>query len=304
MSIECVDATSPSPGVQAHFGRTSDLPPVRPTTCGHQADAVSGPTSSSWLRGRLSEVQDVLDQLESVTADVVERLRGVDLDEPSLLPGWSRLTIACHLRYGAQASRRMTCDCVAGRPTSYYPQGRTAQRPSTLVPREGESPADVVESLADESEHLHREWRPLPDWDISVVEPVDNPDLGPVELRLLALARLTEVEVHGTDLGIGLGPWSDVLVRHVLPMRLEWLNTRRSNHRPADTSVEASWLLVATDMAVRQEVRVQGDSVVSRPADTADTVIVGTGAELLALLLGRAPSGFAPGEFNRALPGP
>lgn len=69
-------------------------------------------------------------------------------------------------------------------------------------------------------------------------------------------------------------------------------------------SVEASWHLVATDMEVSQVVTVDGPSVVSRPGDDADVQILGTAAELLALLLGRAPTGFAPAEFTRALPGP
>jgi uncharacterized protein (TIGR03083 family) len=251
-----------------------------------------------------ADVRDVLDQLEVATADLVAGLLDADLSVPSLLPGWSRLSIACHLRYGAEALQWMTDDTLLGRPTSYYPEGRAAQRPMTLVARWSESDSDVVTSLAGESRRLHELWRAVDDWELPVIEPPENPDLGAVPLRLLALARLTEVEVHGTDLGIGLGPWSDVFVHKVLPMRLEWLNTRRSNHRDVDMSVQASWHLVATDMEVSQVVTVDGPSVVSRPGDDADVRIVGTAAELLALLLGRAPTGFAPAEFTWALPGP
>lgn len=249
-------------------------------------------------------MQDVLDQLERATADVLAALEGADLEAPSVLPGWSRLTIACHLRYGAEALQRMTRDAVDGRPTSYYPDGRVTQRPMTLVRRDYESSVGVVTSLRQKSAALHEDWRRVNDWSIRVVEPPDNADLGPVELSRLALARLTEVEVHGTDLGLGLGPWSDVLVRHVLPMRLETLNTRRSNHREVDTTIRASWRLVATDMEVSQVVAVEGENVVSQAGDTAGTTVTGTGAELLSLLLGRAPNGFAPDDFSRALPGP
>jgi len=249
-------------------------------------------------------VDDVLDQLDRATAGVVAALEDTDLDAPSLLPGWSRLTIACHLRYGAEALRWMTHDALAGRPTSYYPDGRATQRPMTLLHRQDESNADVVTSLSQASEALHEDWRTVKQWAIPVVEPPDNPDLGAVQLRRLALARLTEVEVHSTDLGLGLGAWSETFVRHVLPMRLEWLNTRRSNRREVDTAIHASWLLVATNMQVSQVVTVDGPPVVSRPGDTADITIMGSGAELLALLLGRAPAGFAPDDFGRAFPGP
>lgn len=249
-------------------------------------------------------MEDVVDQLERATADLCSALEAADLEAPSLLPGWSRLTITCHLRYGAEALKWMTKDALAGRPTSYYPDGRTTQRPKTLVPRQGESGGDVVTSLRDESDGLHRDWRTVDNWSLRVVEPPDNADLGPVELSRLALARLTEVEVHSTDLDLGLGPWSEVLVRHVLPMRLEWLNTRRSNHRDVDTTIKASWRLVATDVDVSQVITVDGPNVMSEPGDTAGTTITGTGAELLSLLLGRAPAGFAPHDFGRALPGP
>lgn len=249
-------------------------------------------------------MQDVLDQMERATADVVAALESADLGSPSLLPHWSRLTVACHLRYGAEALQRMTQDTIAGRPTSYYPDGRATQRPTSLVPRDDESSADVVTSLRQESTALHEDWRTVKDWSIRIVEPPDNSDLGPVPLSHLALARLTEVEVHGTDLGLGLGPWSEVLVRHVLPMRLEWLNARRSNLREVDTTIRASWRLVVTDMELSHVVAVDGENVVSQPGDTADTTITGAGAELLSLLLGRAPTGFAPKDFSRALPGP
>lgn len=260
----------------------------------------------TWGEGsrQAAHVRDVLDQLDRASAEVVGALEATDLDAPSSLPGWARVTIACHLRYGAEALRWMTTDAVAGRPTSYYPEGRATQRPATLVPRHGESSAEVVASLRETSGLLQATWRGIEDWTVPVVEPPENPDLGTVELRRLALARLTEVEVHGTDLAVGLGPWSDVLVRNVLPMRLDWLNSRRSNHRDIDTSIRASWLLVATDMAISQVVAVDGPAVVSRPGDSAEVTIRGTGAELLALLLGRAPAGFAPDDFNRALPGP
>ncbi|HVM53905.1 MAG TPA: maleylpyruvate isomerase N-terminal domain-containing protein [Acidimicrobiales bacterium] len=254
-------------------------------------------------------MDDVLEQVERATAAVGDALARTDLDAPSELPGWSRLTVACHLRFGAETLLRMTDDALAGRPASYYPGGRHRQRPGTLVSRPGETPAAVVESLLQASAALHHRWRAVTDWSLEVREPADNPDLGTVPLRRLLLSRLTEVEVHGTDLGVGLGPWSDVLVRHALPMRLEWLDARRSNHRAVDESMRRRWLLVATDVPVRQLVEVDGPLLRSTPvaADATpevDDTVTGTGAELLALLLGRAPAPFAPADFNRALPGP
>jgi hypothetical protein len=69
-----------------------------------------------------------------------------------------------------------------------------------------------------------------------VIEPSDRKDLGQTPLGLLALLRLTEVEVHGTDRDIGLPDWSDIFVSTALHRRLTWLNTRRANHCAAATN--------------------------------------------------------------------
>jgi uncharacterized protein (TIGR03083 family) len=253
--------------------------------------------------------QEVVAQIERTTGALLGALGHLDdegLRVPSTLPGWTRLTIACHLRYGARALSSMTDDAVAGRPTSYYPEGRDEQRPATLRPERGEPPVDVVASLRGESEALHERWRGLTDWAVEVVEPDGKRDLGSVTLAQLALLRLTEVEVHGTDLGIGLGPWSEVFVREALPMRLAWLPTRRSNHRAVPDDVQMSWLLVATDGGPTTLLTVDAPVVISTPGTSgteADVVIEATSRELLALLLGRSD---LPGaaEFGTVFPGP
>lgn len=255
------------------------------------------------------------------TGEVVDALAACEgarpgLAGPSGLPGWSRLTIACHLRYGALALGRMTEAALAGRPAAYYPEGRERQRDETLVPGPDESPAGVVRSLAGHGEALDRAWAGLTDeqWARTVDEPAGRRDLGPVPLLRLALLRLTEVEVHGTDLDLGLGEWSDTFVSLALPDRIDWLNVRRSNHRVVDDRLEGSWLLVADD-GPAYRVSVRGGAVESRPASTAEpavAVIEAASRDLLALLLGR-PFRQEPryrGDqafgraFGRAFPGP
>jgi uncharacterized protein (TIGR03083 family) len=253
------------------------------------------------------------------TCNLIAMLRDLDelaLHAPSALPGWSRLTIACHLRYGAQAVRRMTDDALAGRATSYYPEGRDRQRPRTLAPTAGESIADLLEDWLTTAAALDDTWRALDAhrWATPVVETPDNPDLGTIPLARLVLARLTEVEVHGTDLDIGAPDWSSTLVEVALPTRLRWLATRRTNHRAVDPTVQGSWLLRATD-GFRWLVTVDGDHVDSRAAtddDTADATITGTHRDLLALLLGRPRrqplrhdgDDELAAAFARAFPGP
>ncbi|MGD0313940.1 MAG: maleylpyruvate isomerase family mycothiol-dependent enzyme [Acidimicrobiales bacterium] len=229
------------------------------------------------------------------TERIVEALDGLDSDSlcaPSELPGWSRLTIACHLRFGAAALLRMTAAGLSGEETAYYPEGRMVQRPCTLVAEPGEHPHTVVRSLARLGGELDRLWRSIDDgaWNVELREPEDNPDLGTVPLSGLALLRLTEVEVHGSDLNVGLDDWSDSFVGAALPTRLGRLGVRRTNHRQFDDTLNGSWLLVAVD-GPTYKVSVYGRTVESHPADpssSATAVIEATSRDLLALLLGRS----------------
>ncbi len=210
----------------------------------------------------------------------------------------------------------MTSGARTGEAVSYYPDGRDGQRAITLVPGPGELPQGVVASLRDESAALDRAWNSLEaeGWVSPVVEPEDNPDLGTVELGRLPVLRLTEVEVHGTDLGLSLGDWSELFVRMALPMRVAWLNHRRSNHRAFRWDIQGSWLLAATD-GPAYRIIAHGQGVEAAP-DTdrspARATIEATSRDLLALLLGRqmlgSPRFGGDMEFGRsftfAFPGP
>jgi hypothetical protein len=145
------------------------------------------------------------------------------------------------------------------------------------------------------------------------VEPPENPDYGSVSISVLPLLRLTEVEVHGSDLDLGLSEWSETFVEVALPTRLAWLAIRRRDPALYDPKVQGSWLLAATD-GPSWIVSVTGDEVSSRPAaseDSADATIEGTGRDLLAMLLGRPTRELVlsgdtqlAGAFKRAFPGP
>ena len=227
-------------------------------------------------------------------SEISQSLLDVDpteFQQPSRLPGWDRLTIVSHLRYGAAASHRMTEDALDGRPTAFYPVGRETQRAATLRPDANERPAEVVASLAEWSQQLDGLWLRLDeqDWHLPVKEPDDNQDLGDITLWTLALLRLTEVEVHGGDLDLDLSPWSDTFISAALPMRLHWLPTRRSNHQPVDQSPDGNWAFISTDgpsflvSARGATVRVHEDADESQ----AHASIIGSGRQLLAFILGR-----------------
>ena len=265
------------------------------------------------------------DQSHEVLTRIVERTTHIvgalsdlgdgDLTAPSELPGWSRLTIACHLRYGAEALRTMTDATLHGRTTSYYPG---------VAPGNGQA----LCSLPTEKWRTtcSTPWRQAANGSAGrgprshltvgseVVEPSDNPDLGHVSLSRLPLLRLTEVEVHGSDLGLDLPDWSSTFIEATLPMRLEALNNHTPDLRRIDANIEGAWLLVAADGPIYRVSVTQG-VVASVPTDLhspSRVVLEATSRDLLALLLGR-PLRHAPrvtgdlafGEaFPAVFPGP
>ncbi|HUP72337.1 MAG TPA: maleylpyruvate isomerase N-terminal domain-containing protein [Acidimicrobiales bacterium] len=234
-----------------------------------------------------------------------------ELDRPSALEGWSRLMVLAHLRYVASAMRRMTEGALAGRSEPMYPGGRANLRPHTIVAAAGESAVALVASLHAETAALERLWHTLSldDWR----RRIDEPDHGPIPLSQLLVLRLTETEVHGTDLGFAaVDTWDERFVEVVLPLRLAWLD--RSRHRPdADLSVAGSWLL--SDGRANWLVVADGADVHAyiAGADTgSDCRLTASRRDLLALLLGRPPDGSIERSgnlpladaFKRAFPGP
>lgn len=252
------------------------------------------------------------------TAAIVTSLRRLEpqgLHEGSELHGWSRLSIACHLRYGAEALLHMTTAALSGSAAAFYPDGRSSQRDTTLRPRPGERPHDVIASLAMRSNELHDLWARLdrPSWTTMVREPDGQQDVGPLRLAEHALLRLTEVEVHGTNLRLGLDPWSDLFVRAALPFRLRRLQRHRVDPSTLDGE-RRSWLLDPTD-GPRYIVSLARSFPVVRPAEDGERATMSIRAssrDLLAIVLGRPSEGRPsfPGDagfaeaFSRAFPGP
>lgn len=235
-----------------------------------------------------------------------------DLHGPSLLEGWTRLTVLAHLRYLSEAMLRMTDGALGGRSEAMYPAGRAAQRPGTLELRVDESAEALVESLAHGSQALDERWGAL---DVEQWEtPISDPDHGAMQLSRLVVMRLTETEVHATDLDLPeIGDWDAGFVDAVLPLRVAWLQQAR--RRPdADLTCDGSWLLAAMG-GHSWRVTATGTEVETASASAtaaADCRISASPRDLLAILLGRATEN-APvvdgdeqhaARFKQAFPGP
>ncbi|MFD1505525.1 maleylpyruvate isomerase family mycothiol-dependent enzyme [Georgenia yuyongxinii] len=122
-----------------------------------------------------------------------------ELDEPTLLPGWTRRHVVAHVGYNGRALTRLTEWARTGEETPMYssPEQRNAEieRGSTL-------PARALRNLFAHSEvHLNVEWRDLPEaaWDAEVRTAQGRT----VPARETAWMRTREVWVHAVDLDSG-----------------------------------------------------------------------------------------------------
>ena len=236
---------------------------------------------------------------------VVDALRSLSDDElhaPSALPDWSRLTIACHLRYGTSAVLAMTPRVLAGEEASYYPGGRTTQRPGTLSPDDGELPHDVVESFARASGELYAFWDTLSETDFNkqIKEPRDNVDLSPLNLYGLAVLRLTETDVHAIDFDLGLPDWSDELSEAGIPFRVGRLRLR-----PLPAGASGAWRLETT--VGESYGAAVTDGVFNTDTRLGAATIRGTRRDIFALLMGRPFAGDVSGpvaDFQAVFGGP
>jgi hypothetical protein len=211
----------------------------------------------------------------------------------------------------------MTLATIGGQPTTFYPEGRATQRPTTLRPAAGESSRQVVESLAEQSAELANVWAGLAqtEWVRPVVDSNDRDGLRRVPLTIgdLTLLRLTEVEVHGTDLDIGLRDWSTEFVEAALPRRISWLGRRTPPILDESPELPMTWLLAASD-GPSYLVAIDRDGQTTAEVATLDAPaqhrIHGASRELLAMILGRGVSqelrspAAAISSFQRTFPGP
>jgi maleylpyruvate isomerase len=142
------------------------------------------------------------DELDAATQRLLDEARIItDLRAPSLLPGWSRAHVLAHLARGADAMRNLLVGARDGRDRPAYatPEARAAgiDRSAAAGARE------LLEDLAASAMALRTVARQLPDEAWRYPLRVLNGARFPASQLLTR--RLTEVELHHCDLGIGYG---------------------------------------------------------------------------------------------------
>jgi maleylpyruvate isomerase len=198
-------------------------------------------------------------------------LTDAEVREPSLLPGWSRGHLLTHVARNADGLRNLLVWARTGVETPMYP-GREA-RQEGIEAGAGRTAAELAEDVRQSAAGFAEEAAGLPAsaWDVPV-----RGGSGPAHPAWLVLfRRLSEVEVHHADLGLGYGPadWPAAFVAD----ELELVTGQFAERDDAPACV----LQVA---GTRQRVRL-GPASADRTA--AEVTVAGPAWSLLAWLIGR-----------------
>ena len=160
--------------------------------------------------------------VESTAAliDTVSRLSDADVQEPSLLPVWTRAHVITHLARNADALRNVLHGAEIGEVRAMYVSDE--ERDAAIEVGAGGSAAELLEDL---SAACHR-------WDHAANEVhaahldgigkrVDEGEGPTFPVRRVGMLRLTEVEVHHADLGCGYtaADFSPTLTTYLLDRR-------------------------------------------------------------------------------------
>jgi maleylpyruvate isomerase len=178
----------------------------------------------------LRQLNDQLDQATQRLLDAARVLPEPDLRAPSLLPGWSRAHVLAHVARNADAMRNLLIGARVGQHRPAYASAQA--REDDIETSAAQVPRDLMNDLADSAMALRTMIRQLPAeaWSFGV----QMLDSGPFPAADLLTRRLTEVELHHCDLGIGYdaAKWPASFVQAQLPEPMRSQRSERMNYPP------------------------------------------------------------------------
>jgi maleylpyruvate isomerase len=178
----------------------------------------------------LRQLNDQLDQATQRLLDAARVLPEPDLRAPSLLPGWSRAHVLAHVARNADAMRNLLIGARVGQHRPAYASAQA--REDDIETSAAQVPRDLMNDLADSAMALRTMIRQLPAeaWSFGV----QMLDSGPFPAADLLTRRLTEVELHHCDLGIGYdaAKWPASFVQAQLPEPMRSQRAERMTYPP------------------------------------------------------------------------
>jgi maleylpyruvate isomerase len=194
-----------------------------------------------------------------------EQISDQQAREPSLLPGWSRGHLLTHLARNADSLRNLLTWARTGLETPQYSSPQ--ERNDGIERGAGRPAAELLADLAESAAALDAAAASLP-------EPAWAAQVGWGHTGWYTLwRRLTEVEIHHVDLGLGYSPadW---------PVAFATYSVEQIAGHLADARSPAVVLRSSDAPAVVR---------IGPPADQPATTVTGPVRDLLAWLTGRSP---------------
>lgn len=177
--------------------------------------------------GSRAEALRTIDEATQRLLRTVEQFSDQDIEQPSLLPGWSRGHVLAHVAQTADAMRNLLVYARTGVPVAAYSSQEA--RDAAIEASAGRGASALLVDLSESAERFRIEAGLLAEeaWRVSVQV------LGGAAFPAAQLLdrRLVEVELHHTDLGAGYGAgqWPDEFAQMFLsePMKSQRDNRRR-----------------------------------------------------------------------------
>jgi len=196
--------------------------------------------------------------------------------------------LVAHVTSAGLAAMRCVEAAAAGETIPMY-AGGDAQRDAEIEAGRHAAAPTLVDELTDVCHRLDDTLASLPPqaWETPMIS-----RRGPIPMRAVVIQRWIDVEAHHIDLALGYSPqqWPRQFVDVALPVTLQVFPALRQ--RPdADRRIAGTWRLVRADApgewSLQAEADVDGAQAVA--SATVECEIRGSGATLLAILLGRPP---------------
>lgn len=149
--------------------------------------------------------RELSDQIDHATQRLLGSARVItepDLQQPSLLPGWTRAHVLAHLARGADAMRYLLVGARIGQERPAYPSAEAQD--ADIAFGAALAAKELTADLARSAMAFRTIVKQLPDdaWQFRV----RILDSAPFPAAELLARRLVEVELHHGDLGTGYGP--------------------------------------------------------------------------------------------------
>ena len=158
------------------------------------------------MSGDAPSSRDPFAEIDGATTRLLRTLDAVPADQwsaPSVLPGWSRADVAAHLALNAEGLAGVLIAAASGSAAPMYASQAARDRDIEVLAADGAGGLALRTRAAAGAFHDALRAMPREAWSGTFERVPDGP---PTALSAVPSMRLSEVQIHHADLGLGFGP--------------------------------------------------------------------------------------------------